>query len=507
LAAVVAPGLTVGAVDTIGGTTYDCSTICAGIQRYCYFAPGQGVHVSWFRASGGSPWPDRNSRYNLRDSTGWLWVGPDFMQSGIDAYPQRTGYGSIDYDAARGVPVIAFHQGSPLRPTIARGDTANPGDFEYCDGPEGYQWPWVAVTASGTVHAAVFDNATQDQVWYTKTGDFQTWTAPVNIAAPAPDPAFPDHQITASKRSNSVAVLWVNSMGEPYEELYVRTSTDDGETWAAPAEIPPPPAYAADTSATFHLSSLGSIYDRDDNLCVVAAVAPIIRDTTWITPAEIWYYCPANVPRWNEVHRADVPAASVRHSIGYNSIFACRPKVGQNPATGELYAVWSEYDTANVEPVTNLLRPDVWVASSADNGRTWTNATRLTGPDDRGRLYVDIAPVVNDTLHLVWMEDLCVGMNVQGQGPLTDNPVVYMQLPADEIGIEEAPARPRPGTRAVFAQGTAHLPGAALFDATGRQVASRGSGAADTRRLAPGVYFALTSAGTQRAAGKVVIWR
>ena len=37
----------VGRVDTIGGTTYDISVICGGMQRMVFYSPGQGVHVGW----------------------------------------------------------------------------------------------------------------------------------------------------------------------------------------------------------------------------------------------------------------------------------------------------------------------------------------------------------------------------------------------------------------------------------------------------------------------------
>lgn len=484
-------------VDTIGGSTYDCSTICAGLQRMIYSVPGRGVHAAWWWAADTYPWPDRNSRYNFYDVNGgvWQWIDEDYLLSGINPYSQRTGYGSLDYDPLSAQPVISFHAGSPLRPVVGRGTTAGPGNFQFCEAQADFQWPWVAVTASGTVHLTMIDNASQDQLWYTKTADFRSWTQPVNIASPAPDPMFPDHQLIASKQSNRVAVLWVNSEGPEYQELYLRYSTDDGETWSAPLEILPPPAFAGDTVTSFHISSVGSLYDRNDNICIVAAVAPVVHDTFYVTPAEIWFYYPTNLPQWSKVHRGDVPAASLRYPIGYNSILACRPKVGQNPVTGELYVVWSEYDTANVEPITQLLRPDIWVASSQDNGLTWTPATRLTGPDDRGRLYVDLAPIVNDTLHLVWMEDLCVGMNVMGQGPATRNPIVYMQLPADEIGISgRQPVSVESGhTTSTLVRGCITLPGEAaptlLIDPAGRVATRLKPGQNDIRQLGNGVYL------------------
>ncbi|MEO0073611.1 MAG: sialidase family protein [candidate division WOR-3 bacterium] len=508
-----ASALNAGYVDTIGGSTYDCSTICAGLQRFIYAVPGRGVHAAWWWAADTYPWPDRNSRYNFYDANGgiWQWIDEDYMLSGINPHSQHTSYGTLDYDPLSAQPVISFHTGSPVRPVVGRGTTAGPGNFQFCQAPVGYQWPWVAVTASGTVHLAMIDNESQDRLWYTQTTDFQNWTPPVNIASPAPDPMFPDHQLIASKQSNRVAVLWIDYEGTQYMELYLRQSTDDGVTWNTPVEIPPPPAFGGDTVTSFHISSVGSLYDRNDNLCLVAAVAPIANGSMDVTPAEIWFYCPTNLPQWSEVHRVDVPAASLRHSIGYNSIIACRPKVGQNPATGELYVIWSEYDTANVERITQLLRPDIWVTSSSDNGLTWTVPTRLTGPDERGRLYVDLAPLVNDTLHLIWMEDLCVGMNVMGQGPATRNPIVYLQLPADEIGLSErqpASAKPThtvPTLTPRLVALSLHSKRALLIDPVGRVVARLKAGSTDIRLLESGVYF-LHASGSARPE-KIILQR
>lgn len=500
-------------VDTIGGSTYDCSTICAGLQRMVYAVPGRGIHAAWWWAADTSPWPDRNSRYNFYDANSgiWEWIDEDYLLSGINPYPERTGYGSLDYDPLSAQPVFSFHAGSSPRPLVGRGTTAGPGNFQFCPAPEGYRWPWVAVTASGTVHLAMIDNASQQQLWYTKTANFQDWTPPVNIASPAPDPMFPDHQLTASKQSSRVAVLWVNAAGDDYYELYIRQSTDDGETWENPVEIPPPPAFAGDTVTSFHISSIGSLYDRNDNLCIIAAVAPVVGDTFCATPAGIWFYCPTNLPRWNQVHRANVPSASLRHPIGYNSVLTCRPKIGQNPTSGELYVIWSEYDTANVEPLTQLLRPDIWVTSSHNNGLTWAPATRLTGPDERGRLYVDLAPIVNDTLHLVWMEDLCVGMNVMRQGPATRNPILYMQLPADEIGLLEQgpvsaePARALPAFGSRFVTIPASSAPALLIEPTGRVVARLAAGRNSIPWLNSGIYFLRLP--DRPAPGKIIVPR
>jgi len=472
--------------DTIGGTVYDMSTICAGLQRMVYYAPGQGVHATWVWADS-YPAMERNCRYNFRgDSSGaWSWIGPDFMSSGMNAYPGWCSFGGVDYDIGRMVPVISYSIGSmPVRPAVARGIPGQPGQFEYSEGPGEYRWPWCAVTASGTIHVAATDDATRDGVWYTRTTDFQNWSVPVHLSDP--DPTFPCQVAVASKQTNRLAVLWVHAETWPCD-LYYRASTDDGQTWGNPVLVPPPPAYGGDTVAGFYIASTGALYDRGDSLCIIASVNPMLGDSSYYGPCDIWFHNPARSPAWSRVHRVEVNATSVRHGLGYNSTFACRPKVGQNPETGEWLAVWCQLDTANFEPVTDVYRADLWLAASQDDGRTWTEARRLTGPDTRSRMYADLAPVVNDTLHLVWIEDLLAGWGWMGQGECTDNPVVYVKLPAHELAIEEGPKPqapcPKPGATVVRgvlwrgagtvpqsgASGALGLSRAVLLDAAGRR--------------------------------------
>jgi hypothetical protein len=106
------PGLpTIGRIDTIGGTTYDCSTICAGMQRMVYFDPGYGIHVtwSWSEDTVGSAFPDRNVRYNFYDQvTGvWKWLDTDYMHAGMGVFAGRSCYGALDLDPSGHVITVS----------------------------------------------------------------------------------------------------------------------------------------------------------------------------------------------------------------------------------------------------------------------------------------------------------------------------------------------------------------------------------------------------------------
>jgi hypothetical protein len=184
-------------------------------------------------------------------------------------------------------------------------------------------------------------------------------------------------------------------------------------------------------------------------------------------------------------------------------VYACRPKLGQDPATGRLCAIWSQFDSANVEPVTDLLRADVWCSTSPD-GIHWSEGLNLTGPDSASELYCDIAPIVNDTMHIVYQADLQAGMWVQSEGNATRNPIIYQKVPVSAVAVAEqrsTPDAPRttrellpnPSRGVVTLRGTGPV---ALLDRAGRQVALLAPGRNDVAALEPGVYFVSTAGRT-----------
>jgi hypothetical protein len=497
--------LPIGAVDTIGGSVYDCSTICAGQQRMVYYDPGYGVHAAWVWSTEmtGTSFADRNVRYNFRDdNTGeWQWLDPDYMLSGVNAFPYRVGYGAIDLDPTTHNIVLSCHSthgGLTIHPDIARQVVPGSDVFEYIEGdPDltGYQWPWHAVSSTGTIH--IFPITAAYMLAYSRCVSWPNVTPPVNCFPP--DPSFPTHLITASKQSTRVCAMWEDANTDLAE--YYSISEDDGATWPPPIRLAPPPAYGGDTVTSFHIASMGAVFDREDELNIVAAVGPVVNDTGYIMPAEIWHYNQATEV-WREIARAGCEPANLHYSVGYQSLFACRPKVGQDPETGRLCVIWSQFDSANVDTSTWFLRADVW-CSTSPNGEYWAPPVNLTGPDSSCRLYCDLAPIVNDTMHIVYFSDLQAGMYVQSQGVATRNPICYMKVPVSAVAVDEMEPEaglPRAAVRPSIASGVVWLDraeAASVWDEMGRKVAVFKPGQNDLGNLRPGVYFVGAEEGTR----------
>lgn len=518
----------VGRVDTIGGTTYDWQSNGPS-YRWLVNSREYGLHAGWMFSTEPPPsWTDRNIRYNFYDhSTGeWYWIDPDFMASGVNVFTIRSGYGNVDADPVSGVAIISCHQtptGQAIRPVLAKDQAAGGGLFEYCDGSpnaEGYLWPCIANDANGVIHCALNDDATRDQLYYTKVSTWCQWEPPVGIVAPQPDPGFPDQNIVASKISQKVCITWVQTPPSGFmdEPAYYRISTDGGTTWEDPVILEDPPAYTPpDTNPSFHIASLFPYFDSEDRLHIVGHVTPFVRDTNWILPAEVWHWCSDNNPQWSRIHRADTD--TLAGGVGSNASLACRPSIGQD-SRGRLYVAWEQFDPVNLEPQTNLIRADIYMAVSEDNGNTWNPAVKLTEAGTGSCRYpcvADWAVEQHGTIlvPVLYMIDQMAGSVVLETpvGSPTNNPIVVQWVPAESLGIGvaelpknkttrlELSARPNPFSAktvisyALPRSGNVSL---VLYDAAGRPVKTLVKGYREAGRytfnlngndLSSGIYF------------------
>ncbi|UCG43940.1 MAG: hypothetical protein JSU73_04835 [candidate division WOR-3 bacterium] len=511
--------LEVGMVDTVGGTTHDWQTN-GPIYRLLVNSPEYGVHVAWmYSASTSTSHPDRNMRYNFYDfsTREWNRIDTNFMLSGISVFAERSGYGGLDADPGSGVAVVSGHLGYPLRIDVARDTAPGAGIFEYCSGSpelEGYSYPALAVDSAGRMHVHCMEYPFAEDNFCTRCSTWCNWTEPVAIYPPVPNAEYPDQNIAGSKVSDKVCVTWVYSRAGYHQHPgFYRISTDGGKTWGTPAQLDWPPAFSGDTLPSFHISSLFPFFDRNDELHIVAAVAPFLRDSNFIIPAEIWHWKPDT---WDRIHRAECAPGNLQGLVGFNALYACRPSIGEGEG-GELYAAWEQFDSSNYDPGTGLLRADIFTARSTDSGATWQTVQLTAGGNVSHRFpsVIDLSPTDTVTMGFPWvmyMVDQVAGFAQRGQGPVTRNPIV-VQRPG-HVGIEESghehASKPVPAVRSLVRH-VLSLPGrmrAELLDISGRRVMDLEPGQNDVRHLAPGVYFLRSAeSGRRMAVRKIVIQR
>ncbi|MBM3322893.1 T9SS type A sorting domain-containing protein [candidate division WOR-3 bacterium] len=443
-----------GIIDTVGGTIYDWQYgWCA--YRYIAQAPGHGIHVTWIRANDTTMGnPDRNMRYNYYDfsTRRWSWMDRDFMLSGTTVFGLRSGLGNLDADPVSGAAVISTHLTDigPIYPCVARDIAPGAGIYEFCSGYptlDGFLWPLTASGQNRTIHMACIDDDRRDNLFYSRAATWCNWDPPIQIASPPPE--FPSHNLAASKVSNRVCVMWIATGECPYRALFCRSS-DGGTTWDSIVDLGYPPAFGPDTTTSYYITSSMPFYDRRDQLHIVVDVMPIINDSVFLAPVELWHWCEANSPVWSRIHRADAdPRGGWR--VGSNALFACRPSIGED-TRGNLFVSWEQFDTTNVEPLTGLLRGDIWVASSSDNGQRWQPGvmiTRQSTTSHRFPCMVDLAIPGGpdpDTIVVLYEDDSVAGFKSgpNPTGPWSHNPYIAHKVPVDAIvtGVAEGASRP-----------------------------------------------------------------
>jgi len=533
----------VGTVDTVGGTTYDYQTN-GPAYRMLAQTPGKGVHVLFmYSTEADTNFPHRWMRYNFYDfATGvWWWPDPDFMQAGVNVFSERTGYGSMDTDT-NGVAVISAHHTTPagLAPIVARDVDVGAGIFDYSYGEptiDQHVWPYLGVNANGYYQLAMLENVSQDYLYWGRSTAWQSWDAAVSMPSPQPEPLFPTHNIATSKvsGSNKVCITWVAMPASGFTQNpgFYRESPDGGDNWDSPVDIGFPPAFhpGSDTLPYFHHSALFPFYDRNDNLHIVGNVGPYERDTSWLLPAhgEIWHWCAANPNTWDLVRIAHPVAHpdSFQGNFPSNSMVCCRPSLGEDDS-GNLFVTWEEFDGANVEATTNVLRGDVWYSYSTDNGVTWAEGTKLTDGGEVTYRYPSILNPIGDTAMVTYIIDQVAGTFVQGaEGPATDNPVVVQKFYKFPPGIEapkviqpsrmEVAASPSPARGRTAISYTLPRSGEVslvVYDAAGRPVrtldagrreAGRYTATWDARDAAAGVYFYTLTSGKASVTRKLIL--
>ncbi len=538
----------VGRIDTVGGTTYDWQ-VNGPCDQYIYCDPLCGVHVTWMFSAMTSGYTDRNMRYNFYDFTAgsWNFIDPTvFMNSGVNAFTIRSGFGMLDVNPITNVAYICCSQALPdICPTVARDAAPGAGIFTECPGTpsaNGYLLPSINLTHSEKVHVALSDNASLlARLSYSRIDPWCTWTTPESLAAPG----SPTYICRASKTGQKVVVSWVHDNPSGPNDGWYCQSTDDGASWSPPVQIPLPPAFTpgSDSIATFYFAGIYPLLDDNDSLHVVATVGWTAAGMSgaYVTPTEIWHwYQPTGV--WSKVARWGEDTASYincGYGVGYNSLFAGRPTLCQS-GPNEFVCVWEGFDSLNFEGQTGLLRADIYGARSVDNGAAWGTTCRLTDPDSTSKRFPSVATHAwHDTCFVRYEDDLIAGFALYGQGPVTNNPVVVQRAYKGDIHgpwwaiTESRTSTPKKLTCAVspspFRGGTTisyELPKSgnvrlSVCDVLGRTVRmlvneKKGpgrysvgwNGRGENGMLLPaGIYFSRLEAGTERLTRKLVIAR
>jgi hypothetical protein len=521
----------IGTIDTVGGTSYDW-WFGGPSWRQIAGAPAYGLHVCWMHSQevASTTFADRNVRYNFYDFSThrWNWIdSADYMQSGINTFPQRSGYGNISFDPTTGCAVVGRHctQTGTMHVECARDIVPGVGLFEYADGgglTDSYQWPFFGVDSAGTIHA--FTEMATYGMGYFRVANWPSFEPVVHGFEPPT--TFPSHNIAVTPFGRRACCCWTDNV-DPISLAYYRVSNDGGTTWEQSQELVVPQAFGGDTLTSYHIASMNPFYDRQNRLHFSVVFMPVHGDTGYIIPSDLWHWCEGT---WSRIARAGCDPAHLAASIGYNATYACRPNLGSDEH-GNLYVTWEQFDSMNVEPTTELLRADIFCSASRDNGVTWTVPERLTDAGTHSCRFPTITEVIGrgrDTLDIMYLLDQTAGFWVQNQHPGEINPVIVQHVPIVP-GIEERssvppcrielavfPSNVRSGASVSYAVPRAGEVALVLHDATGRVVQALAHGHREAGRyserlsgasLPAGVYFCTLESGGRTTSAKLTVTR
>jgi len=410
-------GAAAGMLSVAGWTTNDQQVYGPALLRVCNDTLS-GIHIVWKDG-------DSGPRYNFLPlgSASWRWP------EGTRVFPQRVSLGNMDWNPVERVPYISafFLDNHRYRATCAFDLGPGQGDFR------GFTLDW-REDVKWNIGSISFDGGRQfAELRAESLGSHRTFGGPTLGKVGW----FPSHNLSASKTNGMLAIFWTRNDGTNNGDLYLRQSTNNGYYWR---DTTVPSRSIPDSWRDTYLGASG-VHDHLGNLHIAANT----YDGSDRKQAAIWHYCPANSPPWSLVTRFQ-PDTLFGH-VADEALVCGRPTVSERAATGELVAVWEQFDPLNVEPATGFLRADIWAAKSTDQGRTWGALLRLTEPDHTSKRYPCAAALADSNLHLVFLIDSLAGASAKEQGRPTNNPVAYLRVSVAQIpaAVTEPASLPAPG--------------------------------------------------------------
>jgi hypothetical protein len=157
--------------------------------------------------------------------------------------------------------------------------------------------------------------------------------------------AFPAFNLAVSKQSGQYGYIWAETEGPDRGTLFLKETPNNGASWFATSRlsdsVPSPLSRSllsgCGTYDTNRIQLLTDLYDGSD-----------------VLHSQIWHYSKYPEPYWRLVHDYSCPTGT---RLGDDALAAGRSSIGMNRASGELYAVWEEFDPDNVDPATGLAAP------------------------------------------------------------------------------------------------------------------------------------------------------
>ncbi len=559
----IIPGEKPSSAFVIGNTWYDTQTYNSGnMMNRIYAYPDGNLGATWmFKAASGLP--DRGTAYNFNNGSTWSGAALHLGNDANNAFPSYAPWGPNG-------EIVAHYQyvagDGPIK--LLRRETKGTGSWieSVLPPPPGnYSLVWHSMITSGTEHqyihvlAYVYDDPYLGQddalLYYRSSDGGVTWEINGMLIDGLGSDFFTGIASLRYFWAQPVGKTLAFTYGFDYFDGLVFKSTDNGNTWQKtvvyqspwnPFNIPDVtvPYGSGDGTSAIALDSQGKVH--------VVFGRDIWFHDVITTPPGGWYYYPTSTEGliyWNEsmptLDSTTVSSYTLDYLVaGGNligwvvpdtatlNILSGQPSYGVGltsqpqlsiDANDNLVVVYSALTPAN--PVDGIYFRRIYSNATADGGGAWNGIKELTSDFQfiySECVYPAVAPVTDQTVHVVFQEDYA-----PGTGAGDENFMEYINFPMgffvgtgemqNRPGFEVSQSYPNPAhltTRFVVALETAARVNIEIMNVTGQTLRLQEAGIlkpgknlveTDLSGLSAGAYFLVVKAGDFQVTRKVLV--
>jgi hypothetical protein len=423
----------------MGATWYDMQTLSSSGNRIAVCEDGS-MYICWMDASIWPP-PTRGVSCCWRSPAG-DWNCGVLAEGG--AFPQLDIYndihGAIVYHAFFAYVMLAVDY-MPWR-------FYNPPDST----PEGGRcfWPYITTGQNDGIHILMTESMPVGdcpRLFYTRSDNGgPLWSEPqlVDTVATAGSvlDASPvsDRVIITYARPDSFEIFWCNDI------FYV--ISEDGLNWDFMNSRVNVTNYGDDEDSLWAFFDIDAIFDYNDNFHLIWNAGTVDSEGWMQWKTRLFHYNSATdeinlIHMWPEENywNGGCDCGAWNRPI-------CKMNLGVH-TSNVLFVTWTQFDTTDCSE-GGYANGDIFMSYTI-SGTDWEEPVNLTNSNTDGCFpgacdsdhWSTLADVVNDTLHIVYINDKDAGGIPHDEGVATENPVMYLAYPVDDIvRIDEETNRP-----------------------------------------------------------------
>lgn len=414
--------------EIIGWTQYDLQTNGSTDNRVALGIEGC-VNFSWMNGLDINPdgSGERQVYFNAVDPSGYqLYPGEGFQIS----EGERSGYTTIA-NLSSDEAVVAYHRTSPIYEVFAAIDIFRcMGIFEtYTVG--NMVGPHVTVDRNDNIHIVIsLPDDLGDAFGYVNSTDGgeswgRSWLVDTILTS--------SPMVTSSPVSDKVAIVYTHDVENWIRNNIYYIQSEDGLTWDFDNGKINVTDYNTSDSL-FAWDDLDAVYDYNNNL-------HIIWNAWWAT-VDLNVYYPVWLNHYDTgsetitlMAESEAPDFDNCDTGAWNMPIA-KMSIGVQENTNNLFAIYTYFpeDDCSAGGYSN---GEIYMQYSYNGGTTWIAPVNLTNSPTPGCQsgecdsdhWATLAERVDDHLHIIYINDKDAGGIPQGEGSVTDNPVMYLAYP------------------------------------------------------------------------------